>query len=169
MTELSKIQRVSEQWNISVPVLANTWHGFVINKETLNMPVITGIATNEKLPTTGANYDVAYLVKVNALSIISGIVGANGAKSQIAGLSWSNTYSELLPTPLPVSQTNDVFVNSNYFNIYIIGHTNQIPPMSGSPSITNNEINVLIRTLVPISKAKFKLFIEIFAFGDNTI
>lgn len=165
MAELAKIQRISFQWNITTSIPANTWHCEVINKQTLNMPDIDSIVND--LPINPGN--VTYLVNITALGI-DGTNPTNGAIKKTVSL--SNINGILTTYPLPEFQTTELFINSNFFNVYIASHTVDFttPPFLGSPSVTEeNEINILLRTNTTVSSARIKVFAEIFAYGSSSL
>lgn len=165
MTQLAKIQRIVEQWDVTSASL-NDWHNFAIDKETLNIPDVSGV--NNDLPITGT-YNVTYFVTATVLGIYTGS-DINGTKKQSANLKWCNAISNLTPYPLPGSQVNDDYIGYTTFSIFISGHSSQLVGLGGTPSVTDNQINVSLRldSAIYSPGAKFKTFIEIYAFGNNT-
>jgi hypothetical protein len=166
MAELSKIQRVSFQWNIKTEVGENTWESIVINHKTLNMPSVSGVATNN-LPTTGVNANVAYLINVTALAV-DGIYATNGAITKTVSLSCINDVVNTYP--LPVSQVTNSFIVVNYFDVYVASRTVDLPPATfpGVFSVEDGEINILLRTTQHVSNARIKVFAEIFSYGTDS-
>lgn len=164
MAELVKIQKICEQFTLT-SASANQWFTKTINKNTLNLP-------GDSLPTTGSNYDVVYFVDVTVLCL-GGNNTTDGVKKLSAALVWSNTSATLNPVPAISSQNaaQEVFIVNDWFDIWIIGHTSQAGPIPGTPVLVDNEINVVVQAVSSFASPgrKFKLFIDIFSYGDNTL
>lgn len=163
MTQLSKVQKICEQIDIS-SASANEWLTTTINKTTLNMP-------GGNLPITDSNYEATYFTIATVLCIGNGY-STDGVKRLSGGWAWSSTNSSLWVKPTIAQQPTAVesFITYDFFDLYFVANAYDAIAMAGTPDYTANELNIVIQPTTNISfPVKFKLFVDIYSFADDSL
>jgi len=170
MADLVKKQKIVKELVINPGAGFEVRTAVTISKEDLEMP-------GGDFPIAGGNFDAAYLVTATVLCVTGDYTG-DGAKRLTASLRWTDDEpggAEMEPYPAIAAQpaANEQYITDNHFTIYLLGHSNQLASTAsgGGSGVVDNQINIGIETSVAggASDKKFRVFVDVYAFADDTL